>query len=51
MDFSVLGLPAVVLLLEQLDVTLKYPDLESGLKNVVAQLDSENMGYLGSVGH
>jgi nucleoside-diphosphate-sugar epimerase len=38
-------------LLEQLDVTLKYPDLESGLKNVVAQLDSENMGYLGSVGH
>jgi nucleoside-diphosphate-sugar epimerase len=36
---------------ERLGVTLRYPDLESGLRNVVAQLDSPNMGYLGSVGH
>lgn len=36
---------------EQLDVTLMYPDLDSGLKNVVAQLDQPNMGYFGSVGH
>ena len=38
-------------MLKQLGVTLLYPDLESGLKNVVAQLDQVNMGYLGSVGH
>jgi nucleoside-diphosphate-sugar epimerase len=38
-------------MVEQLGVTLMYPDLESGLKNVVAQLDQPNMGYLGSVGH
>ena len=38
-------------MVEQLGVTLDYPDLESGLKNVVAQLDVTKMGYLGSVGH
>jgi nucleoside-diphosphate-sugar epimerase len=38
-------------MVEQLGVTLDYPDLESGLKNVVAQLDKTKMGYLGSVGH
>jgi nucleoside-diphosphate-sugar epimerase len=38
-------------LLERLGITLHYPDLESGLKNVVAQLDQPQMGYLGSVGH
>ena len=38
-------------MLEHLGVKLMYPDLESGLKNVVAQLDQPNMGYLGSVGH
>ncbi len=38
-------------MMERLGVTLKYPDLESGLKNVVAQLDQPKMGYLGSVGH
>lgn len=38
-------------LLEQLGITLQYPDLESGLKNIAAQLDAPNMGYLGSVGH
>ena len=36
---------------EQLGVTLRYPELESGLKNVIEQLDLPNMGYLGSVGH
>jgi nucleoside-diphosphate-sugar epimerase len=38
-------------MLERLGVTLQYPDLESGLKNVIAQLNQPNMGYLGSVGH
>jgi nucleoside-diphosphate-sugar epimerase len=38
-------------MVERLEVTLRYPDLESGLKNVVAQLDQPNMGYLGSIGH
>jgi nucleoside-diphosphate-sugar epimerase len=38
-------------MMEQLDVKLMYPDLESGLKNIVAQLDQPNMGYLGSVRH
>ena len=36
---------------EQLGVSLRYPDLASGLKNVVAQLDAPDMGYLGSIGH
>lgn len=36
---------------EQLEVRLLYPDLEAGLRNVAAQLDQPNMGYLGSVGH
>jgi len=36
---------------EQLGVTLRYPELESGLKNVVEQLSQPNMGYLGSIGH
>lgn len=36
---------------EQLGVTLRYPDLASGLKSVVAQLDAPDMGYLGSIGH
>jgi len=36
---------------ERLGVTLLYPNLESGLKNVIAQLHAPNMGYLGSVGH
>ncbi len=38
-------------MVEQLGVALVYPDLDTGLKNVVAQLDQPNMGYLGSVGH
>ncbi len=38
-------------MMEQLGVTLVYADLNSGLKNVVAQLDQPNMGYFGSVGH
>lgn len=38
-------------MIERLGVVLQYPDLESGLKNIVAQLDSPAMGYLGSVGH
>ncbi len=38
-------------MVEQLGVTLMYPDLNSGLKNIVAQLDQLNMGYLGSVSH
>ncbi len=38
-------------MLEELGITLQYPDLETGLKNVVAQLDQPNMGYFGSVGH
>jgi len=38
-------------MLERLGITLRYPDLESGLKNVVAQLDRPDMGYLGSIGH
>ena len=36
---------------ERLGVTLRYPDLESGLKNVIDQLGQPNMGYLGSIGH
>lgn len=36
---------------EQLGVTLRYPDLGSGLKNVIEQLDKPDMGYLGGVGH
>ena len=38
-------------MLDQLGVTLIYPDLKSGLKNVLAQMDQPNMGYYGSVGH
>ncbi len=38
-------------MLRRLGVVLQYPDLASGLKNVVAQLDQPNMGYLGSIGH
>jgi nucleoside-diphosphate-sugar epimerase len=38
-------------LIEQLGVTLKYPDLDSGLKNIEQQLDQPNMGYFGSIGH
>ncbi len=38
-------------MMEQLGVTLEFPDIESGLKNVAMQLDQPNMGYLGSVGH
>ena len=38
-------------MLDELGITLQYPDLEAGLKNVVAQLDQPNMGYFGSVGH
>jgi nucleoside-diphosphate-sugar epimerase len=38
-------------MLSRLGVTLRYADLESGLKNVVDQLDQPNMGYLGSIGH
>lgn len=38
-------------MLEELSITLQYPDLEAGLKNIVAQLDQPNMGYFGSVGH
>jgi nucleoside-diphosphate-sugar epimerase len=38
-------------MLERLGVTLCYPDLESGLKNVIAQLDQPNLGYFGSIGH
>lgn len=38
-------------MIEQLGIVLQYPDLESGLKNIVAQLDQPRMGYLGSTGH
>lgn len=38
-------------MLERLGVTLRYPDLQSGLKDVIAQLDRPDMGYLGSLGH
>lgn len=36
---------------ENLGITLRYPDLESGLRNVIEQLNQPNMGYLGSIGH
>ena len=36
---------------EELGVSLQFPDLETGLKNILDQLDAPNMGYLGSVGH
>ena len=38
-------------MIDQLGFTLSYPNLEAGLKNVIAQLDKPNMGYFGSVGH
>lgn len=36
---------------ERLGVVLLYPELESGLKNVISQLSEPDMGYLGSIGH
>lgn len=38
-------------MIERLGVTLRYPELASGLKNVVEQLGRPDMGYLGSIGH
>jgi len=38
-------------MIEQLGVVLQYPDLGSGLKNIIEQLDQPGRGYLGSVGH
>jgi hypothetical protein len=38
-------------MLDRLGVTLRFPDLESGLKNVIEQLGEPNQGYLGSIGH
>jgi nucleoside-diphosphate-sugar epimerase len=38
-------------MMEQLGVILQYPELTSGLKNVIEQLDKPKMGYLGTVGH
>jgi hypothetical protein len=38
-------------MMERLGVTLRYPDMESGLKSVIEQLNEPNMGYLGSIGH
>ncbi|PLX86785.1 MAG: NAD(P)-dependent oxidoreductase [Desulfuromonas sp.] len=38
-------------MIENLGVSLQFPDLDAGLKNIVDQLDAPNMGYLGSVGH
>ncbi|MDT8442074.1 MAG: SDR family oxidoreductase [Desulfuromonadales bacterium] len=38
-------------MIEQLGIVLQFADLESGLKDVIAQLDAPDMGYLGSVGH
>jgi hypothetical protein len=38
-------------MIAQLGVNLRYPNLETGLKNVIAQLDKPNMGYFGSIGH
>jgi len=38
-------------MLRRLGVVLQYPDLASGLKNIIDQLDQPNMGYLGSIGH
>jgi nucleoside-diphosphate-sugar epimerase len=38
-------------MLERLGVVLRYPDLQSGLQDVVARLDSPHMGYLGGTGH
>jgi nucleoside-diphosphate-sugar epimerase len=39
------------LMRERLGVTLRYPDLKSGLQNVIDQLGHTNMGYLGKIGH
>ncbi|TLM64988.1 MAG: SDR family oxidoreductase [Deltaproteobacteria bacterium] len=36
---------------ERLGVVLRYPDLESGLRDVIEQLGRPDMGYLGSIGH
>ena len=38
-------------MLRRLGVVLQYPDLATGLKNIVDQLGQPNMGYLGSIGH
>lgn len=38
-------------MLERLGVVLQYPDLESGLNNIIEQLDAPQMGYLGSMSH
>jgi nucleoside-diphosphate-sugar epimerase len=38
-------------MLERLGVILHYPNLEEGLKNVIAQIERVDMGYLGSMGH
>lgn len=38
-------------MIQELGVVLQYPDLEAGLQNIAAQLETPNMGYLGSVGH
>ena len=38
-------------MLDELGITLMYPDLDAGLRNVVAQLDQPSMGYFGSIGH
>lgn len=38
-------------MLERLGVTLRYPELEEGLRSVFALLDEPAMGYLGSIGH
>jgi nucleoside-diphosphate-sugar epimerase len=38
-------------MIDQLGVILSYPNLEAGLKTVIAQLDKPSMGYFGSIGH
>lgn len=38
-------------MLEELDITLTYADLETGLQQVIDQLGQPHMGYLGSLGH
>lgn len=38
-------------MIEDLGVSLHYPDLDAGLSQILAQADAPNMGYLGSVGH
>ena len=38
-------------MIEDLGVSLQFPDLCAGLKNCVDQLEMPNMGYFGSLGH